>query len=353
LKTEEGAKGLILKKIEIQGKTGHSQIFIGEGLKNLTSYLHQKQVVIITDDNVAGFYEKDFPKADVIRVGIGEGSKTLETVERIFQQLIELEADRSVFLVGIGGGIVCDITGFVASTYLRGVDFGYVPTTLLAQVDASVGGKTGVNFMGYKNMVGVFNQPEFVICDPIVLNTLPRRELISGFAEIVKHAAIADESYFSFLEENAANALALDLEVLQQIIYDSVVIKSEIVNRDETEKGERRKLNFGHTFGHAVEKTAGIPHGEAVSIGMIVASFLSLSKKLLTKKDVDRLRNLLTLFNLPAGIEADKAKMFDALARDKKREGAGVYFVLLSGIGQAVVEKITLAELESVLQSMP
>lgn len=341
-----------MKKIEIQGKTGNSQIFVGESLKNLTSYLHQRKVVLITDDNVAGFYEKDFPKADVIRIGTGEGVKILETLERIYQQLIELEADRSVFLVGIGGGIVCDVTGFAASTYLRGVDFGYVPTTLLAQVDASVGGKTGVNFMGYKNMVGVFSQPEFVICDPFVLKTLPRKELVSGFAEIVKHAAIADESYFTYLEQNADKALALDMDVLQQIIYDSVVIKSDIVNRDETEKGERRKLNFGHTFGHAVEKTAGIPHGEAVSIGMTVASLLSMNKKMLTEKEVDRIRHLLTLFNLPTGIEADNAKMFDALARDKKREGDGVFFVLLSGIGQAVVEKISLAELENVLQGM-
>jgi len=342
-----------LKKIKIQGNTGHSQIFVGERLQNIASYLDHKQVIIITDENVAAIYEKDFPKADVIKIGTGEGVKTIQTVEQIYQRLIELEADRSVFLLGIGGGIVCDITGFAASTFLRGVGFGYVPTTLLAQVDASVGGKTGVNFMGYKNMVGVFNQPEFVVCDPHVLKTLPQRELVSGFAEIIKHAAIADESYFSFLEKNITKALALDPEILQQIIYDSVVIKADVVNRDETEKGERRKLNFGHTFGHAVEKTAGIPHGEAISVGMIVASLLSMNKKMLTEKDVDRLKNLLVLFNLPIEIKADKAKMIDALARDKKREGDDIYFILLPGIGRAVVEKITLAELESVLHGMP
>ncbi|MBC2713753.1 MAG: 3-dehydroquinate synthase [Desulfobacteraceae bacterium] len=346
-------KGLTLKKIEIQGDTGNSQIFVGERLENLASYLHQNQVVIITDDHVARFYQKDFPKIPVIRIGTGEGVKTLDTVERVYQQLIELEADRSVFLLGIGGGIVCDVTGFAASTYLRGVRFGYVPTTLLAQVDASVGGKTGVNFMGYKNMVGVFNQPEFVICDPAVLKTLPRRELASGFAEIVKHAAIADESYFTYLEKNAANALALDPDVLQQIIYDSVVIKADIVSRDETEKGERRKLNFGHTFGHAMEKTAGIFHGEAVSIGMMVATLLSVSKNMLTENEVGRIKSLLSVFNLPVEIETDKAGILDALARDKKREGDGIYFVLLSGIGHAVVEKITLAELEKVLYGIP
>lgn len=341
-----------MKKIEIHGNTGDSQILVGERLENLHSYLNRKQAVIITDDNVARFYEKDFPKAHVIRIGAGEGVKTLETAQRIYQRLIELEADRSVFLLGIGGGIVCDVTGFAASTYLRGVRFGYVPTTLLAQVDASVGGKTGVNFMGYKNMVGVFNQPEFVVCDPAVLKTLPRRELASGFAEIVKHAAIADESYFTYLETNADSALALDPEVLQRVIYDSVVIKADIVSRDETEKGERRKLNFGHTFGHAVEKTAGIPHGEAVSIGMIVAALLSLNRKLINESDVDRIRQLLVRFNLPVAIQADQAKILDALAKDKKREGDGIHFVLLCGIGRAVVEKIGLDELESVVRDI-
>ncbi len=339
-----------MEKIEIQGNTGHSNIFVGERLKNLASYLHQRQVVIITDDNVAGFYEKEFPKTHVIRVGTGEGCKTLETVERIYQQLIELEADRSVFLLGIGGGIVCDITGFVASTYLRGVEFGYAPTTLLSQVDASVGGKTGVNFMGYKNMVGVFNQPEFVVCDPTVLATLPRRELVSGFAEIVKHAAIADELYFTYLEKNAAKALALEPEVLQQIIYDSVVIKTDIVNRDETEKGERRKLNFGHTFGHAIEKTTGVSHGEAVSMGMVVAAELSASKNMLTSNEVNRIKHLLQLFKLPTETRMDYDPVVDALARDKKREGSSIHFVLLAGIGRAVIDRITIAELENVLK---
>lgn len=341
-----------MKKIEIKGNTGHSHIFVGESLENLHAYAAGKQVVIITDDNVARFYQNQFPKAPVIRIGTGEGIKTLETMGRIYRKLIELEADRSSFLLGIGGGIVCDVAGFAASTYLRGVSFGYVPTTLLAQVDASVGGKTGVNFMGYKNMVGVFNQPEFVICDPAVLKTLPRRERVSGFAEIIKHAAIADKSYFTFLEENAGKALMLDPDVLQQIIYDSVVIKADIVNRDETEKGERRKLNFGHTFGHAVEKTTGIPHGEAVSIGMVVASLLSLNRGLLAEKDVARIRNLLALYGLPVEIKLDKEKILDAMAHDKKRDGEGIYFVLLSGIGQAVVEKIMLSELERVLDAL-
>ncbi len=338
-----------MQQIEIQGKTRHSNIFVGERLENLASYLHQKQVVIITDDNVAGFYEKDFPNAHVIRIGTGEDIKTLETVAQIYQQLISLDTDRSGFLVGIGGGIVCDITGFVASTYLRGVRFGYVPTTLLAQVDASVGGKTGVNFMGYKNMVGVFNQPEFVICDPGVLKTLPQKDLISGFAEIVKHAAIADPDYFALLEREAQNALDLNTDVLERVIYKSVAIKADIVNRDETEKGERRKLNFGHTFGHAVEKTIGLPHGEAVSIGMMVAAQLSGTRGMITENDVDRIRDLLSRFNLPIKADMGIEKIIDAMERDKKREGDGIHFVLLSKIGEAVVEKITIADLVRVI----
>jgi 3-dehydroquinate synthase len=338
-----------MKQLEIHGKTGHSRIVVGESLKNLPDYLPETPVVIITDEIVAGLYEKDFPEAPIIKIGMGEGIKTLDTVARIYRELIRLEADRSAFLLGIGGGIVCDVTGFVASTYLRGVRFGYAPTTLLAQVDASVGGKTGVNVDGYKNMAGVFSQPEFVVCDPGVLKTLPERDFCSGFAEIVKHGAISDADYFSFLEKNAEKALALDMAVLERIIYDSVAIKAGVVNQDETEKGERRKLNFGHTFGHAVEKTTGLPHGEAVSIGMIVAARLSEAKGMLAKADVDRMMNLLSRFRLPILIQGDCGKLIDAMARDKKRERDMIHFVLLAAIGRAVVEKISLAELEAVL----
>ena len=345
-----------MKQITIAGHTGCSDIYVGERLNNLSRYLQGRRTVIITDDNVAEFYGRDFPEADVIRIGTGEKIKTLETLAGIYQQLITLEADRSIFLMGIGGGIVCDITGFAASTYLRGVAFGYAPTTLLAQVDASVGGKTGVNFMGYKNMVGVFNQPAFVICDPLVLKTLPPRELSSGFAEIVKHAAICDAAYFDRLEHAADRAMALESDVLEEIIHDSVAIKAAIVNRDETEKGERRKLNFGHTVGHAVEKTSRISHGEAVSIGMMAAARLSHYRKMLKQAEVDRLRRLLERFRLPTEVEKgieqnianDRDSLLDALVRDKKRAGDGIHFVLLEKIGRAVVEKIAISELDQV-----
>jgi len=339
-----------VRVLEIKGKTGKSKIYVGEKLSNLPQYLPNTKTVIITNEDVARHYQHEFPQAEIIIIGAGEGFKTLDTAARIYDRLISLEADRSVFLVGIGGGIICDLTGFVASTYLRGVRFGYVPTSLLAQVDASVGGKTGVNFSGYKNMVGVFNQPEFVICDPQTLMSLPAEEHANGFAEIVKHAAIADAGYFEYLEKETESGIELSLDVLETIIYESVSIKASIVNRDETEKGERRKLNFGHTFGHAVEKTTGIPHGKAVSIGMVVAAGLSAARGMISGKDVERISSLLARFNLPTKMEGNKDMVLDAMAKDKKREGDHIHFVLLQSIGKAVVEQISLDELEQVLK---
>lgn len=338
-----------MRRLEITGQSGKSRIVVGESLANTGRYLPDSTVVIISDETVFRLYGRQFPPGQVITIGSGESIKTLDTVQTIYHRLIGIAADRSVFLLGIGGGIVCDITGFVASTYLRGVRFGYVATTLLAQVDASVGGKTGVNFMGYKNMVGVFNQPDFVICDPCVLKTLPEAELASGFAEIVKHAAIADARYFERLEHFRGEARMLSPDVIEQIIYDSVAIKSDVVNRDEKESGERRKLNFGHTLGHAIEKTLGLRHGEAVSLGMMAAARLSAAKGLLAPSDAVRLEKLLAALNLPTVFSADARQVVEALGRDKKRQGDALFFVLLAGIGKAVIESIPLSVLETAL----
>ena len=341
-----------MKTLRIHGITGDSTILIGESLRNLKKYLPPGKVVIITDTNVKHYYLKDFPLSEVIEIGTGEKIKNLDTAQAIYAKLVELEVDRSSFVVGIGGGIVCDITGFVASTYLRGVRFGFVSSTLLSQVDASVGGKNGVNFGGYKNMVGVFNQPEFVICDMKLLKTLPQKEILCGLAEIVKHAAIADVDLFSYLEENHEKALSLNTEVIEKLVSDSVLIKSTIVNIDEKEKGERRKLNFGHTFGHAFEKTAGVSHGEAVSAGMAVASALSEKRGHLAAKDMERIEELLKKLKLPTRLPLDGERVLDALRKDKKRESEDIYFVLLYGIGDAVVEGKSIKELEAVINEM-
>lgn len=340
-----------METITINTNSGTSRILIGERMENLQRYVPAAKPIIITDVNVGKLYPPDSMASDVITIGTGEKIKTLDTVGDIYAHLVSSGADRSAFIVGIGGGIVCDISGFVASTFLRGVRFGFVATTLLAQVDASVGGKNGVNFEGYKNMIGLFQQPEFVICDPELLKTLPQKEISCGLAEIVKHAAIADADLFEYLERHAEGILALDRQVIEKLVRVSVRIKSSIVSRDETEKGERRLLNFGHTFGHGIEKVTAAAHGEAVSMGMVMASALSVKKGLLSAEEDQRLRGVLKNLKLPTRFKAQPPKILDAIAKDKKRAGDHIHFVLLNGIGKAVVEPITVKELKETLNA--
>ncbi|MGD9075613.1 MAG: 3-dehydroquinate synthase [Desulfobacteraceae bacterium] len=349
-KRESGADSV--KSLKIHGSTGDSNILIGEGLQNFQKYIASEQVVIITDNNVRRLYGKDFPPYEIIEIGMGEKIKNLDTVKTIYGKLVGFEVDRSSFIVGIGGGIVCDIAGFIASTYLRGVRFGFVASTLLSQVDGSVGGKNGVNFEGYKNMVGVFNQPEFVICDMKLLKTLPEKEILCGLAEVVKHAAMGDADLFSYLEKHYQRVLQLNAEAIEKVVYDSVLIKSSIVNKDEKEEGERRKLNFGHTLGHALEKTTGAPHGEAISVGMMAASNLSAKKGYLSTGEKERIEALLNKFQLPTRVQFNGKRLLDAVRKDKKREGEEINFVLLQGIGKAVVEKISVKELENLVSEM-
>jgi 3-dehydroquinate synthase len=313
----------------------------------LNECLPAQDVVVLTDANVKQYYEPLFPDFPVITIGTGESIKQLSTITEICDKLIELRADRSFFLLGIGGGIVCDITGFVASIYMRGIRFGFVSTTLLSQVDASIGGKNGVNFGGFKNMVGTFNQPEFVICDMGMLKTLPERIFRCGFAEMIKNAVIEDSDYFDYLEANYEKALQSDPIILEKMVAQSVQIKSNIVNRDEKEEGERRILNFGHTFAHAIEKNSGLYHGEAVSIGMVAAAVISHSKGLLSEKDVDRIRILLEHYKLPTDPRESRGKILEAIGKDKKKEGPRLHFVLLEKIGKACLVEITKDDLES------
>ena len=338
-----------MKTITINTNSGPSRILIAERLENLQRYVPGAKPIIVTDVNVGKLYPLDAIAGDVITIGTGEANKTLDTVQEIYTQLLSIQADRSAFIVGVGGGMVCDITGFAASTFLRGVRFGFVATSLLAQVDASVGGKNGVNFQGYKNMVGLFHQPEFVICDFGVLKTLPSKEVSCGLAEIVKYAAIADADLFTFLEKQAERVLALDLEAIEKLVLRSVEIKSAIVSQDETEKGQRRLLNFGHTFGHAIEKVSGVSHGEAVSIGMAMASALSVKRGLLSMQEDRRLRKLLKRLQLPNDFASSPQEILDAATKDKKRAGDRIHFVLLAGIGNAVVEPIAMEELKEAL----
>ncbi len=292
-----------------------------------------------------------FSPADVITIGTGEKVKTLESVMHIYRELIRLEADRFTFLLAIGGGLVCDVAGFAASTYMRGIPYGFVATTLLAQVDASVGGKNGVNFGGFKNMVGVFNQPRFVICDLDLLTTLPSYEVANGLAEIVKHAAIYDKDYFDAIESNVSLIDRLDLACIEDIVHRSVVIKAQVVNRDEKEAGERRKLNFGHTFGHAIEKCTGLAHGEAVSVGMVIAAHFSKRVTGFPRQELERLETLLKRLGLPTELPAAPHDLLQALGKDKKRQGDALHFVCLETIGRSVVRPVELSALSAFLTS--
>jgi 3-dehydroquinate synthase len=334
-----------MQKLTVRGQVKNSTILIGERLRNAINYIDAQRVIVITDSNVDHLYRDQFPLEDIITIGTGENIKNLDTVREIYNRLVEMQADRSTFILGIGGGVACDICGFAASTYMRGLRFAYVPTTLLAQVDASVGGKNGVNLEGYKNLVGIFNQPEFVLCDGSLLKTLPQREVICGIAEIIKHAAIADIDLFEYLELNYEKAITLEGDMMDKLIFDSVVIKSDIVNRDETEQGERRKLNFGHTFGHAIEKITDFNHGEAVSIGMVMACDMAVQKGLVPAEAAHRLKRLLQRFKLPTTVKVNPDRVIDAIQKDKKRTGDNVHFVFLNSIGKAVVNETSIDSL--------
>jgi 3-dehydroquinate synthase len=341
-----------MKVIEIKTDTKVSKIFVGERIQNLGSYLPREKVVIVTDEVVSGIYKNRFSAYPVIEIGTGEKIKTLDTLKYIFDRFLELEVDRSTYIVAVGGGIVCDVAGFAASIFMRGLRFGFVSTTLLSQVDASVGGKNGVNYHRYKNMIGVFNQPDFVICDTGMLKTLDRKEFVAGFAEIVKAGAIKNEALFKYLESNWQKALDLDTEIIDHIIYESILVKSKVVEADEREKGERRLLNFGHTFAHSFEKLVDVLHGEAVSIGMVVAAKLSERLGFLKSHESYRIVQLLKNFGLPVSINLDVKKIFAAMKQDKKREADSIHLILLHQIGEAFSHKITLNKLEELVYDM-
>ena len=334
-----------MKTLYIKGENQSSAIHVGEKLDNIKKYLSNKKIIIITDENVKKYYGSRFSDYPIISIPSGEKIKTISTLEIIYHKLIKIGADRQTFILGIGGGIVCDITGFAASTYMRGVKFGFIATTLLAQVDASIGGKNGVNFNSYKNMLGVFSQPEFVVCDISLLKTLPLNEIFNGFAEIVKYALIKKQEMFEYIESNFKKAYQLDHQVIMKLIMNSIKIKINIVQKDEKETNKRQKLNFGHTIGHALEKITKIEHGRAVSLGMVQAANFSHTKGFISKKQCKQISNLLNKLNLPVSHNINSSLIIDALKKDKKIHGEMINFVFLRKIGNSFIKKISLNEL--------
>lgn len=329
----------------------NSNIYIGESYLNLDTYLPQSQVIIVTDKQVYSHYKSFISNYENIVIPMGESAKTWATVEFIINELLDKNADRNTFLVGMGGGLVTDITGFVASIFMRGIRFGFVASSLLAQVDASLGGKTGINFHNYKNMVGIFNSPDFVICDANLLKTLPKREIRSGFGEVIKHALIKDVRLFTYLEENATKLLTLDAKALEEIIGRAIKIKAEVVKKDWKEKGERKQLNFGHTLGHAIENNSQLAHGEAVAVGMYWAAEWSVEKGFLEEKELSRIKRLIEKFELPTthGVSAGVCRKF--MQKDKKKQGSTIDFVFLEQIGKAKVLSVAMEELLGALKA--
>lgn len=319
-----------------------SRIIIGgweHDLHPLLPWGHR--VIVITDSSIARRYRRLINQYEHIIIGKGEKIKTLATVEQLHRELIERGANRQTFLLGIGGGIVTDITGFVASTFMRGVRFGFVSTTLLGQVDASVGGKNGVNLDGYKNMIGCFNQPEFVLCDVGMLRTLSDRQFRAGLAELIKTGLLGNRVLFEMVEALPFEELRRDPLLMADLILMAVKIKAGIVERDERESGERRKLNLGHTLAHAIEKCSRkMLHGEAVAVGCVVMARLSAGMGLMPEREAARIEAAFARMGFDLKTPAPIDKMVVALRKDKKSAGDQIHIVLPTTIGRCEVRSV-------------
>jgi 3-dehydroquinate synthase len=338
-------------------------IYVGEDLLGQTGEILRrvglgKKVGVVTDAKVGELYLKPVEESlrregfsvTVVSLPEGEEHKNLEAVSAIYDRLIGERFERGSFLLALGGGVVGDTTGFAAATFLRGISYVQVPTTLLAQVDSSVGGKTGVNHKEGKNLIGAFHQPRLVLIDVAALGSLPRRECAAGLAEVIKYGIIADPRLFSFLEAEMENLLALQTAALTEVVAASCAIKAKVVEKDERESEYRAVLNFGHTVGHALESATGYElylHGEAVAIGMIQAAAISVRQGLCDQDSFERIRRLIARAGLPTEIAArvEPEELIQCMEVDKKSEGGKIKFVLCEGIGKTRFYSLAPAEI--------
>lgn len=279
----------------------------------------------------------------------GEAQKDYYKIVDYYKFLIDHEIDKNALIIGIGGGVVSDIVGFVATTFKRGVPFGLIPTTILSAVDAAIGGKNGVNFLGYKNIIGSISQPNFIIFNREIFSALPQEIFIEGFAEVIKYGCIYDIEFFEFLEKNKYSVFNVDSQDFLFVLKKCVEIKNEIVASDPTEKNMRKILNFGHTLGHAIEASESIPHGNAVSIGMHFAAFVSLQKGFINLEMYDRIENLLENYGLPTSIPFNVDSILKKMSQDKKRNGDFIDFILLEQIGRAKILPLSMDEIKNYL----
>ncbi len=333
-----------MKKIAVNISRGKSyQILIGEGIvvgKGLAAALRGRgsSCLVVTDRNVAGLYKKLLPpKMKTLALPPGEEEKKFSNIERICREAVESGLDRGSQVVALGGGVVGDMAGFAASIYMRGVDYVQVPTTVLAMVDSSVGGKTGVDLPEGKNLVGTFWQPAAVFADTSFIRTLPAREIRCGLAEIIKYGVILDPRLFSSLEKDMKSLLACDLPVYEKIIARCCQLKADVVEKDEKEGGLRAILNYGHTFGHAVEKVSGfgrLSHGEAVAVGMRMAAKFAVASGMLDPDEESRQNGLLDTAGLPKSVKASAEKIYSAMFSDKKARAGRLRIVVPRAIGR-------------------
>ncbi|PRX19731.1 3-dehydroquinate synthase [Orenia metallireducens] len=323
-------------------------------LANVGEYLKElklgSKVLIITNELVDSLYGREVEQAikdagfgvSIAKIGDGEKYKSLDTARELYDQAVEANLDRSSTIVALGGGVVGDIAGFIASTYMRGVNFVQIPTTVLSQVDSSVGGKVAVNHPQGKNLIGAFYQPKLVVADVKVLKTLEERQLKAGLVEVIKHGMIWDEEFFRFFEDNREDILNLKPEAMIYAVKRSCEIKAEVVAQDEREMGVRAILNYGHTIGHALEAITHYQryvHGEAVAIGILAAAKLANKLGMLDLADVTRQENILKDFGLPVSFtELDNDDILKSLAKDKKVQDGVIRFVLLEEIGRVVIK---------------
>ena len=326
--------------------------------------MDNRRFMIITDQNVSNHYLKLMveiikPIANSVETFIfppGEKNKNLDTVNKCYEQLIENSFDRNDVLIALGGGVVGDLTGFIAASYLRGIRFIQVPTSLLAMVDSSIGGKTGVDYKSYKNMIGAFHQPSLVYMNLSTLDTLPDREYHSGMAEIIKHGLIRDSEYLTSLSNNYKEILVKKYDIIKEMIKKSCMIKKEIVERDPKEAGERALLNFGHTIGHSIEKLKefSLLHGECVGIGMAAASYMSYSRGYISEEDYDLILQLIKKFNLPTNVSNLSVNdIYKVTLLDKKMDSDKIRFILLRKIGEAYIDPtVTKEELTEAIQTI-
>ena len=341
-----------MKKVRVNlGSRSYDVIIQDHSISEAPQFLEKlnlpKRGAVISNKTVYSLYgdllttalKKSGYSIETILVPDGEGAKTLAWAEKIFHFLLKHKFNRETTLFALGGGIVGDLAGYVASVFLRGIPFVQIPTTLLSQVDSSVGGKVAVNLEEGKNLIGSFYQPKLVIIDPSCLKTLPQKEFRDGMAEVIKYGLIMDRPFFDFLSKRAPKINSLDPLSLEKMIYESVRDKASVVIQDEMEKDLRAILNFGHTLGHAIEKTwnyKGVSHGEAVSIGMYLACLLSLKKGILSQSEWDLIKPVFSSYKLPTRLKSpDKSKILSNLYFDKKMTNKGLKYILLQKIGQA------------------